>query len=95
MGARTARLGDAAPGQGGLGPAVISAVGACVRTRWSAVLLPGVLELHHADYTPGSPDLDRLVQLMDALSQIKVKDHPGPFKRAGLRANRPPFRTAS
>ena len=36
----------------------------------------------HADYTPGSPDLDRLVQLMDALSQIKVKDDPGPFKRA-------------
>jgi hypothetical protein len=36
----------------------------------------------HADYTPGSPDLDRLVQLMNALSQIKVKDDPGPFKRA-------------
>ena len=36
----------------------------------------------HADYSPGSPDLDRLVQLMDALSQIKVKDDPGPFKRA-------------
>ncbi len=36
----------------------------------------------HADYTPGSPDLDRLVQLMDTLSQIKVKDEPGPFKRA-------------
>jgi hypothetical protein len=36
----------------------------------------------HADYTPGSPDLDRLVQLMDALSAIKVPDDPGPFKRA-------------
>ena len=36
----------------------------------------------HADYTPGSPDLDRLVQLMDALSAIKVTDDPGPFKRA-------------
>ena len=36
----------------------------------------------HADYAPGSPDLDRLVQLMDALSQIKVPDGPGPFKRA-------------
>jgi hypothetical protein len=36
----------------------------------------------HADYTPGSPDLDRLVQLMDALSAIKVPDDAGPFKRA-------------
>jgi hypothetical protein len=36
----------------------------------------------HADYTPGSPDLDRLVQLMDALSAIKVPDDPQPFKRA-------------
>ena len=36
----------------------------------------------HADYTPGSPDLDRLVHLMDALSAIKVSDDPGPFKRA-------------
>ena len=36
----------------------------------------------HADYSPGSPDLDRLVQLMDALSAIKVPDDPGPFKRA-------------
>jgi hypothetical protein len=31
---------------------------------------------------PGSPDLDRLVHLMDALSAIKVPDDPGPFKRA-------------
>ena len=31
----------------------------------------------HADYTPGSPDLDRLVQLMGALSEIKVPDGPG------------------
>jgi len=36
----------------------------------------------HADYSPGSPDLDRLVQLMEALSAIKVADDPGPFKRA-------------
>jgi hypothetical protein len=36
----------------------------------------------HADYSPGSPDLDRLVHLMDALSAIKVPDDPGPFKRA-------------
>jgi hypothetical protein len=36
----------------------------------------------HADYTPGSPDLDRLVQLMDALSAIKVPEDSGPFKRA-------------
>jgi hypothetical protein len=36
----------------------------------------------HADYTPGSPDLDRLVQLMNALSAINVPDDPGPFKRA-------------
>jgi hypothetical protein len=36
----------------------------------------------HADYAPGSPDLDRLVQLMDALSAIKVPDGAGPFKRA-------------
>jgi len=36
----------------------------------------------HADYTPGSPDLDRLVQLMGALSEIKVPDDTGPLKRA-------------
>lgn len=36
----------------------------------------------HADYSPGSPDFDRLVQLMNVLSQIKVKDDPGSFKRA-------------
>jgi len=35
-----------------------------------------------ADYAPGSPDLDQLVQLMEALSEIKVPDVPGPFKRA-------------
>lgn len=39
-------------------------------------------EGRHADYTPGSRDLDRLVQLMDALSEITVPDDPGPFKRA-------------
>src|ERR1700733_8077989 len=31
------------------------------------------------------PDLDRLVELMDALSAIKVPDDPGPFKRAADR----------
>lgn len=31
----------------------------------------------HADYSPGSPDLDRLVQLMNALSAIRVPDDPG------------------
>jgi hypothetical protein len=36
----------------------------------------------HAGYSPGSPDLDRLVQLMDALSAVEVPDDPGPFKRA-------------
>ena len=36
----------------------------------------------HADYSLGSPDLDRLVQLMDALSTIKVPGDAGPFKRA-------------
>jgi hypothetical protein len=40
----------------------------------------------HADYSPGSPDLDRLVRLMNA---INVPDDPGPFselKTAGSRA---------
>ena len=36
----------------------------------------------HADYAPDSPDLDRLVQLMGTLSEIKVPNDPGPFKRA-------------
>jgi hypothetical protein len=36
----------------------------------------------HADYGPESPDLDRLVQLMRALSAIKVPDDTGPLKRA-------------
>ena len=36
----------------------------------------------HADYSPGSPDLDHLVQLMNALSAITVPGDPGPFKRA-------------
>jgi hypothetical protein len=39
-------------------------------------------EGRHADCTPGSPDLDRLVELMDALSAIKVPDDSGPLKRA-------------
>jgi hypothetical protein len=36
----------------------------------------------HADYTPGSPDLDRMVRLMDMLSGIKVPDDSTVFKRA-------------
>jgi len=36
----------------------------------------------HADYRPGSPDLDRLVQLMEALGRIAVPPDPGPLKRA-------------
>jgi len=36
----------------------------------------------HADYAPGSSDLDWLVQLMEALSAIRVLDDPGPLKRA-------------
>ncbi len=36
----------------------------------------------HADYTPGSPDVDRLVELMDVLAAIKVPDDTGPLKRA-------------
>lgn len=35
----------------------------------------------HADYSPGSADLDALVRLMSALGEIKVLD-AGPFKRA-------------
>lgn len=35
----------------------------------------------HADYTPGSPDLECIVQLMAALREIKVTD-PERFKRA-------------
>ena len=40
------------------------------------------VEGRHADYTPGSPDLDQMVHLMGALSAIKVSDDPGLFKRA-------------
>jgi hypothetical protein len=35
----------------------------------------------HANYFPGSPDLDRLVQLMDALSAIQVPDDSGRSSR--------------
>jgi hypothetical protein len=35
----------------------------------------------HADYAPGSPDLDRLAHLMSVLGEIRVMA-PGPFKRA-------------
>jgi len=38
----------------------------------------------HADYTPGSPDLDCLVYLMSALTEIKVTGS-GPFMRADER----------
>jgi hypothetical protein len=36
----------------------------------------------HADYRPGSPDLDGLVQLIEALSRIEVPADPGPLKQA-------------
>ena len=36
----------------------------------------------HADYSPGSADLDRLVRLMDTLGAIKVPSDAGLFKRA-------------
>lgn len=36
----------------------------------------------HADYSPGSPDLDRMVQLIEALARIGVPEDPGPLKRA-------------
>jgi hypothetical protein len=35
----------------------------------------------HADYAPGSPDLDALINLMRTLSELKVTN-PGPLKRA-------------
>jgi|SRR5580704_1565362 hypothetical protein len=38
----------------------------------------------HADYTPGSSDLDHLARLMTALGDIRVTS-PGPFKRADER----------
>ena len=37
---------------------------------------------HHADYRPGSPDLDRVAQLMEALSVVHAPADPGPLKRA-------------
>jgi hypothetical protein len=40
------------------------------------------VEGRHADYRPGSPDLDALVALMTALNSIEVPDHDGPFKYA-------------
>ena len=36
----------------------------------------------HADYRPGSPDLDHLVQLMNTLPGLAVPADPGPLKRA-------------
>ena len=36
----------------------------------------------HARYTPRSPDLDRLVHLMEALGDVAVSDEAGLFKRA-------------
>jgi hypothetical protein len=39
-------------------------------------------EERHANYQPGSPDLDMIVGLMSTLSQITVHGHTGPFKRA-------------
>jgi hypothetical protein len=39
----------------------------------------------HADYTPGSADLNRLVRIMDTLSAIKIPDDPGLLQRAEAR----------
>jgi hypothetical protein len=36
----------------------------------------------HANYRPGSPDLDQVVQLIQALSRIAPPADPGPLKRA-------------
>lgn len=36
----------------------------------------------HADYGPGSPDLDHVVRLMETLGAIVVPADPGPLKRA-------------
>jgi hypothetical protein len=36
----------------------------------------------HADYSPGSPDLDEVVRLMTILNGIEVPADPGPLKRA-------------
>lgn len=36
----------------------------------------------HADYRPGSPDLDQIAWLMNTLSLIQVPADPGPLKRA-------------
>jgi hypothetical protein len=35
-----------------------------------------------ADYSPGSPDLDLVVSLMETLSRVQVPADPGPLKRA-------------
>jgi hypothetical protein len=35
-----------------------------------------------ADYSPGSPDLDLVISLMEALSRVRVPADPGPLKRA-------------
>ncbi len=35
----------------------------------------------HASYNPDSPDLDRLVQLMETLSYIAVRGNSGLFKK--------------
>jgi hypothetical protein len=53
-------------------------------TRWNVLgyeYAPGC----HADYSPASPDLGRLAQLMDTLSAIEVPHDRGPLKRAGDR----------
>jgi hypothetical protein len=39
----------------------------------------------HADYRPGSPDLDRIVWLLEALGRIKVPADPGPLKATSPR----------
>lgn len=40
------------------------------------------IEGRHADYRPGSPDLDALVTLMAMLNEVAVPDQSGLFKRA-------------
>ena len=73
-----AREAAVAPLVGGISPALLWHFD---EARWN-VLGYEYADGRHADYSPGSPDLDRLVQLMDTLSAIKVPDDAGPFKRA-------------
>ena len=73
-----AREAAVAPLVSGISPALLWHI---TEARWN-VLGYEYADGRHADYAPGSPDLDRLVELMDALCAIKVPDDPGPLKRA-------------